>query len=476
MSRRSAAPEHDAPPARSSQRIDRERHRKLRQLRLQGAEPYPQANLPARSLAADLYAAHDPAAMACGEHEGLKYTVAGRLVARRKHQHATFLDVIDASGVVELCIKRERLSDPRCKQLRGADLGDIVCAEGTVYVTDNHRLTLAVTRARLLAKALRLPPVRAGAQHVAAARHRQRELDLLASERTRALFRARSALTAATRGWMEDNGFIEVQAPALRSSSRSFLRRCLVGGLERVYVLGGCLGGARNGQLDGPEHTMLEWSAAYVDSLSAARHAEALIVHAAARVAPEMRASWRGNSVELGGPWHTTTVRDCILERCGLDVHEADASELARLLAPETAGETGTWGSYVDALYAKLVQPTLIQPTVVLDLPLHGHSLAKRHPRYDRLAASFRVVVAGVEVCSGEEELNDPGEQGARLNAGDDIRGDGDVAAAPDEEVRLLEYGLCPAASASLRIDRLLMLLTGSESAREVIPFLPRGR
>jgi lysyl-tRNA synthetase class 2 len=238
MSRRSPAPKLDTPPARSSRRIDRERHRKLRQLRLQGAQPYPRANLPSRSLAADLYAAHDPAVMACGEHEGLEYTVAGRLAARRKHRHATFLDLTDASGVIELCIKRERLDESRATQLRGADIGDIVCAQGTIYVTDNHRLTLSVTRAELLAKALRSPPVRTGAPHVGAARHRQRELDLLASEPTRALFQARSVLTAALRGWMDDNGFIEVQVPALRSSSRSFLRRCLVGGLERVYVLG----------------------------------------------------------------------------------------------------------------------------------------------------------------------------------------------------------------------------------------------
>jgi lysyl-tRNA synthetase class 2 len=221
---------------------------------------------------------------------------------------------------------------------------------------------------------------------------------------------------------------------------------------------------------------MLEWSAAYVDSRSAARHTEALILHAAASVAPEMRASWRGNSVELGGPWHTTTVRDCILKQCGLDVLQADAAAMAQLLPPHTVAEDGTWGTHVSALYTQLVQPQLIQPTVVLDLPLHRNSLAKRHPRDDRLAASFRVVVAGVEMCTGEEELNDPDEQCTRLDAQKHIPTGGNVAATPDEEVQLLEYGLCPAASASLRIDRLLMLLTGSESAREVIPFLPRGQ
>lgn len=202
MSRGLATSELDTPSARPPRRIDRERHRKLRQLRLQGAEPYPRADLPSRSLAADLYAAHDPAVMACGEHEGLQYTVAGRLVARRKHRHATFLDITDGSGVVELCIKRERLDDSRCMPLRGADIGDIVCARGTIYVTDNHRLTLSVTGAQLLAKALRLPPVRAGAPHAGTPRYRQRELDLLANKRTRALFQARSALTAAMREWM----------------------------------------------------------------------------------------------------------------------------------------------------------------------------------------------------------------------------------------------------------------------------------
>lgn len=481
--------------ARNDRKIDRERHRKLRQLRLAGCEPFPVIRLPRRLLTAEVCALHDPRQLTPGEHSCWRYTVAGRLVGRRKHRHAMFLDLRDESGTIELCVRPGMFGGVECVQLRGADMGDIVCAEGTVYVTDNHELTLSVTCSRLLAKALRSPPAR----HPEAMSGDRRALDLLANERTRGIFKARSTITQAMRGWMSSHGFVEVEGPVLqpaadgtdarslaaapsehpnwtatlRSSSRSYLRRCLLGGLEKVYELGSCFTADRRSRVQAHELTMLEWAAAYCDYTEAAGQAEQLILHAAASIAPQLRVRWRDSSVDLHGPWRTMTVREGIEERCGLDVLTADTCVLARQSRARAGAEDDSWGAMVNALYEDLVEPTLIQPTVVYDFPLAGQELVRRHPSDDRLASSFRVVIGGIEVARGVGELNDPHEQWERIAAQPGSAADGGrgTPAPTDRELLLLEYGLCPAASARLHVDRLLMLLSESSSVHEVIPF-----
>jgi lysyl-tRNA synthetase class 2 len=498
MDRRLPAPAIDVPSTRRGTRVDRERHHKLQQLRREGREPFPDVHLRSRSLAATIYASHDPRTLDPGEHGSWRYVVAGRLVARRKHRHATFFDVRDQSGVVELCARRDLPNHAKCSQLLSADIGDIVAAEGIVYVTDNHKLTLSVLASRLLTKALRSPPARTNGVTTANARSRQREVDLLADERARTQVKTRSAMTASIREWMRQNLFIEVEGalpqlfadgaeaelPAaahsdplsenvrLRSSSRLYLRRCLLSGLERVYELNKCFGSVRGPHRNGPDATALEWSAAYIDSKESARQAENVILHAAAAIVPEMRVLWHGSSIDLRSPWRSTTVRQGILERCGLDILAADSSVIARHLPSVTCAGENSWASLVNQLYARLLEPQLIDPTIVYDFPLAGRALVRRHPIHDDLAEGFRVVIGGVEVGSGDSELNDPQELSARLAAQKSfVPGENDrTAAYREEEVRLLEYGLYPAATARLEIDRLLMLLSGSDTVHDVVP------
>lgn len=499
MSHRLAAPPLAGPPVRNGHRVDRERHHKLQQLRLGGCEPFPDVHLRLRSLASTIHATHDARVLDTGEHRSWRYVVAGRLVARRKHRHATFFDLRDQSGVIELCVKRDRLNHVQRPQLLVAEIGDIVAAEGTIYVTDNHKLALSVFASRLLTKALRSPPSRKDAATRTGTSYRQRELDLLADERARMLFKVRSSMMESIREWMRQNLFVEVEGPvpqlfsdgaqahpqvlansclpsrdaALRTTSRLYLRRCLLSGLERVYELGKCFRTVHGSQRNGFEPTMLEWSAAYIDYREAARQAEDLVLHASVSIVPEMRALWHGHSIDLRSPWRTATVREGILEQCQLDILGADSSEIARRLPSATrAGDTG-WGSLVNEVYIRLLEPTLVQPTIVYDFPLAGQALAKRHPVHDELAGGFRVVIGGIEVASGDSELNDPQELWARL-AAQERSASGEAGPTPDyrdEEVRLLEYGLCPAASARLDVDRLIMLLTGSDTVRDVVPF-----
>jgi len=459
-----------------ARKIDRDRHRKLQQLQLQGYEPFPEVHLPSRLLATEINARHDPRELLPGVHDAWRYAVAGRVLARRKHRHATFIDLRDQSGTIELCVKPEQLADARCAQLRRADVGDIVYAHGAVYVTDNRRLTLLIDASKLLAKALRPPP---GA-HLVAPSESQRALDLLANERTRAIFRARAAMTGALREWMAEHSFIEVEGPilqrssdgvSLRDSSRLHLRRCLLGGFERVYELGRCAGPARSrSPLCSPERTVLEWAAAYADHVQAARQTEQLILRAAEAVSPRMSVRRSARLIDFSGPWRTITVREGIQERCGLDIFAADASALAAQ-SRLTRGSDASWDSVVLALYRNVVEPSLTQPTIVCDFPLADQPLARRHPAHARLASSFRVVIGGIEVASGDSELNDPRERWDRLSRTAASSGERERPISGDEEVRLLEYGQYPAAGAQLHIDRLLMLLTESSSVQEVIPF-----
>jgi lysyl-tRNA synthetase, class II len=471
-------------------RIDRERHQKMRQLRLGGQEPFPDARLPARSLAAEIHTEHDPRALESGEHPRWRYTVAGRLMARRKHRHATFFDLRDQSGIIELCVRRDNPDEARCSPLIGADLGDILTAEGTVYVTDNHTLTISVVSSQLLAKALRLPPGRS-ARADSEPRGHQRDLSLLANEPTRRLVETRSAAATAVRVWMAENLFVETGGPMLdalaarplvarqdasrprgssRFSPRLGFRRCLLGGLERVYALedrsrdeiSGC---------PGDVFTILDWATAYIDYEDAARQVEEIIQRVALAIGPSPIARSGETTIDLSPPWQSITVRESISRQCGIDVLTTDASALARWAPAEADLGTDSWGSLVNGIYTAHVEPKLMQPTIVRDFPLTDQMFARTHPGFGKLACNFVAVIGGVEVAGGDSELNDPHEQRARLTA--DEAGtvvDSDRAVAHrDREVWLLEYGLCPAAYAMLYIDRLISLLT-DESPRPLAP------
>lgn len=434
-------------------RIDRERHSKLRQLRVQGHEPFSAAHLVSRSLAAAIQAEHDPRMLDPGEHHQWRYTVAGRLVARRKHRHATFFDLRDQSGVIELSVKRDRQGSGECSLLISADLGDIVAVEGVVYVTDNHRLTISVLTAELLTKALRSPPPhridRAGDDQS----RRQHELSLLVNERARLLVEIRSSVAEATRAWMTENLFIEVGESRFRIHAGGLdLRRCLLGGLERVY-------GMR--QYSGGESTTLEWATAYIEYHEAAKQVEALIRHVAHVVSPRAFKFRSDNVVDFEPPWRSTTVRDAIMKECGLDVITLQRSELAGWISPTPRTNDESWGALVNYIYSTHVEPKLINPTIVYDFPLSDQAFARRHPTHDELACSFALVIGGIEMARGRTELNDPQEQRLRLAARDGTSLDDGwrTAGHLDREVRLLEYGMTPAACASLEIDRLSMLI-----------------
>jgi lysyl-tRNA synthetase class 2 len=379
------------------------------------------------------------------------------------------------------------------------DVGDLVGIDGHVYVTPRGQLSLAVEGTTMLAKALRPPAAKYHGLEDIETRYRRRELDLIANEATRELFVTRARTIAALREWMNDHDFIEIETPVLQTlaggaNARPFvthhnaldrdlsltisgefhLKRCVVGGLERVYMLDKCFRNEGISHKHSPEFTLLEWEMSYADYHDIHDYMEALIAGVAQRVmGTTVIEQHDGVTLDLTPPWPRIKVRDAIRERVGVDIDTARRAELIEPLG-ERVGEHATWGQIVEALYSKLVEPNIVQPTIFYDFPVEFHPVVKRHRERPELIEHFEVVMRGIEVGSGSTELNDPDEQRRRFVEQRNRRpmDEGEEPyPADDEFVRAMEHGMPPLGGAGIGVDRLLAIFTGAETLREVIPF-----
>jgi lysyl-tRNA synthetase, class II len=477
-----------------------ERRAKMERLRTEGVEPYPYLETKVkRSWIADIQAAHDPADMKPGEHPGLTYRVCGRLISRRGHAKTTFFDVRDQSGLMQVVARQEGMGDEAYTRMLDLDIGDIVSVEGNVYVTQRGQLTLGVTRCTMLAKALRPPPDRHHGMEDLGQRYRYRELDLLANAKTREMFFKRTKMIEAIHEVLREQGFTQVETPMLQTlaggaSSRPFathhnaldvdvylrisvelyLNRCIVGGLENIYDLGRAFRNEGISHRHSPEFTILEYMMSYADYWDVAVCCEELAEKVALRTLGTTKIEqYDGQVIDLAKPWKRIALRDAIKEAVGIDFLEASSEELIEAL-DEAVEPDQTWAKLVEAVYVKYVEPTLMQPTHVFDFPVDLFPICKRHSEDPRLAEHFDTVIRGMEVLSGDTELNDPLDQWDRFvkqrqqRPGDD----GDQPHPYDEGyVRALEYGMAPTSGGGLGVDRLLMVLSGVESIREVVPF-----
>jgi lysyl-tRNA synthetase class 2 len=477
-----------------------ERRAKLERLRAAGLDPYPylKTDVP-RTWIAEIQAAHDPAQLQPGEHPGHGYRVCGRLIARRGHAKTTFFDVRDQSGSMQVVARQEAMGAEAYERMLDLDIGDIVGVDGSVYVTQRGQLALGVSECTLLAKALRPPPDRHHGMEDLGTRYRYRELDLLANAKTREMFFKRTKTIEAIHAVLREKGFTQVETPMLQTlaggaSSRPFathhnaldvdvylrisvelyLNRCIVGGLENVYDLGRAFRNEGISHRHSPEFTILECMMSYADYMDVAVWCEELAEQVALRTLGTTKIEQHdGQVIDLARPWQRVTLRDAIEAAVGIDYLQASSEELVEVL-DETVEPGQTWAKLTEAVYTKYVEPTLIQPTHVFDFPLDLFPICKRHARDPRLAEHFDTVIRGMEVLSGDTELNDPMDQWERFveqrrqRPGDD----GDQPHPYDEGyVRALEYGMAPTTGGGLGVDRLLMVLSGAESIREVVPF-----
>jgi lysyl-tRNA synthetase, class II len=478
--------------------VTHERLAKADRLRAQGIDPFPHIPRGERTEVAAVHAAHDPGELKAGEHEHLRYRLAGRIISRRGHGKTTFVDLRDSSGQIQLAVREETLGEEAYGRVVDLDVGDIVEAEGPIYVTKRGQLALSVHRCALLTKALRPPPAKYHGLGDTGTRYRYRELDLLANETTRELFVMRARTIDALRAFMAERGFIEVETPvlqalaggasarpflthhnaldqemSLRISVELYLNRCLIGGLENVYDLGKCFRNEGISYRHSPEFTMLEWLMSYSDHTDVARFTEEMVAWVAERVLGTTKIERGGEEIDLGERWRETTMQAEIERVTGIDFLAAEREELAGLLEGKIHPEA-SWGQVVQAVYSKLVEPTLNQPTHVYGFPLESFPITKADAQDARLAEHFDAVIGGIELVSGDSEVNDPVEQWERfVEQRRQRRADDDDAPHPHDEeyVRALEYGLAPSASGGMGVDRLLMILTGHETLREVAPF-----
>jgi lysyl-tRNA synthetase, class II len=472
-----------------------ERRRKLERLRERGTEPFPH-EFSGRTTIASIHAAHDR--LGPGEETDDSYRVAGRIVARRGHGKAAFIDLADATGRIQLHSRADVLGTETHEQLTELDLGDIIGIEGTAFKTRRGELSLRVTGWELLTKSLRPLPSKYHGLEDVELRYRHRELDLIANPETRELFEKRAAVISSVREWLDAEGFVEVETPVLqplyggalarpftthhnaldrdlylRIATELYLKRCVVGGIERVYELGKDFRNEGISSKHNPEFTMLEWYEAYADYADAAERLERLVAEIAERVLGTTRIERDGTEIELAPPWRRVTLREAILERTGIDILEHPSREQLAEAMGSAPDEAEGWGKLVDGLLSKQVEPQLIQPTVVLDYPVEMSPFAKRHRSDERLVERWEAFCGGIEIANAFTELNDPDEQRRRFEQQAEELRRGDEEAQPFDEsfLEALEYGLPPTGGVGLGIDRLVMLLTGARTVREVVLF-----
>jgi lysyl-tRNA synthetase, class II len=480
---------------RSEPHVLAERREKLDRLREQGVEPFPHG-FEGRTEIASVHAAHDE--LPDGEQTEQAYRVAGRIAARRDMGKAAFLDLVDASGRIQLHSRADVVGADQHERLVGLDLGDVIGVDGTAFKTRRGELTLRITGWTLLGKSLRPPPDKFHGLEDTELRYRHRELDLIANAETRDRFRARGTTIAAVRRWLDAEGFVEVETPVLqplyggalarpfvthhnaldrdlylRVATELYLKRCIVGGIDKVYELGKDFRNEGISFKHNPEFTMLEWYEAYADYEDAAERHERLVAHVAERVLGTTKVERDGVEIDLAPPWRRVTLRDAILERTGIDIREHPTRDALAAAMDSEAGPTESWGKLVDGLLSKEVEPTVIEPTYVTDYPVEMSPFAKRHRSEEGLTERWEAYVGGFEIANAFSELNDPDEQRRRFEAQADQLRRGDEEAQPFDEdyLQALEYGMPPTAGVGLGIDRLVMLLTGASSLREVILF-----
>jgi lysyl-tRNA synthetase, class II len=467
------------------------RRRKLESLRAEGVEPFPHA-YPGVVPIAGVRAAHGE--LEAGAETDTQYRLAGRIAARRGQGKAAFLDLVDRSGRVQLHARVDVLGQQRFERLVGLDLGDLIGVDGTVFTSRRGELSLRVDDWALLAKSLRPPPEKHHGLQDVETRFRHRELDLIASEESRALFLARARAIAAIRRYLDEQGFVEVETPVLqplygganarpftthhnaldrelylRIATELYLKRCIVGGLERVYELGKDFRNEGISQKHNPEFTMVELYQAYADYHDVADHTERLVAAAAEAVG-------YAGEIDLKPPWRRETLAQAIEERTGVDILAArDRDALAA--AMEGKGlhvpPEDTWAQLVDELVTKHVEPALIEPTFLFDYPVELSPFAKMHREDPRLAERWEAYVGGMEIANAFSELNDPDEQRRRFEQQRAHAAAGDEEAQPYDEafVQALEQGMPPTGGVGVGIDRLVMILTGRSSIREVVLF-----
>ncbi len=481
--------------------ITEQRLAKLSSIRSHNIDPYPHRYRRSHTTeeAATLFQEQERS-----NTEGPEVRVAGRIIALRAMGKATFLDLRDGSGKIQAYFREKSLGNEKYQYLHDLDIGDIIGVSGKVFRTRSGEVTIEASDFVMLSKSLQPLPEKWHGLTDVEKRYRQRYLDLISSEEARHIFVIRSRLIAAIRRFLDGRGFIEVETPVLlpvaagamarpfsthhhaleqnlylRIATELYLKRLIIGGLDKVYEIGRIFRNEGVSIKHNPEFTMLESYEAYADYNDVMEMVEQMVYHVAQEVLGSHEVSFGGDIIDLSSPWRRVNLRDDLLEKCGLDFLDERYRDLpslreeARRLGVEVE-DNMSWGRLVDKLLSTFVEPTLIQPTFVLDYPVEISPLAKTKPGDPRLVERFECFIGGIEVANAFTELNDPVEQRKRFEEQEQLRslmGDEEVERLDEDFLTALEHGMPPTGGLGVGIDRLVMVLTNQQSIREVILF-----
>ena len=475
------------------------RRKKLQALRARGVNPYPNDFRPDHS-AGEIHARCD----GLGEAElaaAAPARVAGRIVGLRDFGKAGFVHFQDRTGRLQVHARRDRLSEADFDLYRTLDVGDVAGFGGQPFRTRTGELTIEANSVRLLAKALRPLPEKWHGLHDVETRYRQRYVDLVVNPDVRRIFRMRAAVITGLRRFLTARDYVEVETPMmqpipggavarpfvthhnaldvdlyLRIAPELYLKRLVVGGLERVFELSRVFRNEGLSTRHNPEFTMLEFYQAYATDEDLMVLTEEMLSSLARDVTGQTAVEYGGHTIELAPPWPRRPMIELVAEKADVPADrllDRDAVAAVASRRGIAVGPDASAGHLLGALFEALVEPTLVQPTFVTRFPVELSPLARRNDGDPRFVDRFELIVAGHEIANAFSELNDPDDQRGRFEEQRRARAAGDLEAQPMDEdyLRALEYGLPPTAGEGIGVDRLVMLLTGATSIREVILF-----
>ncbi len=435
------------------------------------------------------------------ELEGSRVTLAGRMMSKRVMGKASFCNIQDLKGNIQSYVARDTVGEEPYKEFKKLDVGDIIGIEGEVFTTKTGEISIHAQKVTLLSKSLQILPEKFHGLTNTDIRYRQRYVDLIMNNEVKDTFIKRSKILATIRSYLNGLGFLEVETPMLvsnaggaaarpfethfnaldedfklRISLELYLKRLIVGGLERVYEIGRVF---RNEGLDtrhNPEFTLMELYQAYTDYHGMMDLTENLFRHVAQEVLGSTRIVYNGVEMDLGKPFARITMLDAVKQYSGVDFNEIHTLEEARVVAKEhhvEYEERHKKGDILSLFFEEFVEEHLVQPTFVMDHPIEISPLTKKKPSHPDYVERFEFFMNGWEMANAYSELNDPIDQRERFKAQEELLAQGDEEANTTDEdfLNALEIGMPPTGGIGYGIDRMCMLLTGASAIRDVLLF-----